>query len=60
MKTRDQMEHSNCELYRGCPKCIKKEDRWGTFMFVLGALVIFTFVIPVVPALISIVIQIKG
>jgi hypothetical protein len=54
------MEHSNCELYRVCPKCIKNEDRWGTFMFILGAPVIFTFVIPVVPALISIVIQIKG
>lgn len=50
-------EHDGCRMYRARPRCRQVADRWDTVKIVLCLLVVFTGVIPVIPAAIAIIVQ---
>ena len=50
-------EGDKCYSHRACARCRQIEDRWGMLKFIFCILVVFTFVIPVIPAIIAIIIQ---
>ncbi|QZE11349.1 membrane protein [Streptomyces phage Forrest] len=54
-----KQEHNDrCHIYRGCPRCNQKDDRWEIIPVTFCILVVFTFVIPVIPAIIAIIAQV--
>lgn len=53
-------EHVDCGKYRACPRCRQVADRWDTVKIVFCLLVFFTGVIPVIPAIIAIILQVRS
>ncbi|AXQ63471.1 hypothetical protein SEA_COMRADE_239 [Streptomyces phage Comrade] len=51
-------EGDKCYSYRACARCRQIQDRWDILKVTFCVLVVFTFVIPVIPVIIAIIAQV--
>lgn len=53
-----QEHNGKCDVHRGCPRCRQIDDRWELIPIVFSCLVVFTFVIPVIPVIVLLILEV--